>query len=46
VQSIAEALEDAFSRGGGHSEEAVAFAKGYGADEVFSGRWVPLLEAR
>jgi glycosyltransferase involved in cell wall biosynthesis len=46
VQSIAEALEDAFSRGGGHSEEAVAFAKGYGADEVFSGRWVPLLDAR
>jgi glycosyltransferase involved in cell wall biosynthesis len=46
VQSITEALEDAFSRGGGHSEEALTFAKGYGADRVFDERWVPLLEGR
>jgi len=46
VQSITEALEDAFSRGGGHSEEAVAFAEGYRADAVFNERWVPLLEGK
>jgi hypothetical protein len=39
-------LEDAFSRGGGHSDEAVQFAKGYAADTVFNERWVPLLEGR
>jgi glycosyltransferase involved in cell wall biosynthesis len=44
VNSIVDALEDAFLRGGGHSEEAVTFAKGYAADTVFGERWVPLLE--
>jgi hypothetical protein len=46
VESIVGALEDAFSRGGGHSEEAVAFAEGYRADAVFNERWVPLLEGK
>ena len=45
VHDIVEALEDAFSRGGGHSEEAVTFAKGYDADRVFADLWVPLLDA-
>jgi hypothetical protein len=45
VHSIVDALEDAFSRGGGHSGEAVAFAEGYGADRVFADGWVPLLES-
>jgi glycosyltransferase involved in cell wall biosynthesis len=45
VHDIVEALEDAFARGGGHSEEAVAFAKAYDADRVFADLWVPLLDA-
>jgi glycosyltransferase involved in cell wall biosynthesis len=45
VHSIVEALEAAFSRGGGHSEEAVKFAEGYRADKVFQEGWVPLLES-
>jgi len=43
VRSIVEALEAAFARGGGHSEEAVKFAAGYQADDIFTQRWVPLL---
>ena len=46
VESIAEGLEQAFARwqsDGGHSEEAVAFARQYDADRVFADRWVPLL---
>jgi glycosyltransferase involved in cell wall biosynthesis len=45
VHSIVEALEAAFERGGGHSEDAVKFADGYRADKVFDEGWVPLLES-
>jgi hypothetical protein len=45
VHDIVEALEDAFARGGGHSEEAVTFAKAYDADRVFADLWVPLIDA-
>jgi hypothetical protein len=44
VRSIVEALEAAYDQGGGHSQEAVDFAKQYDADRVFADRWVPLLE--
>ncbi|HEY7824737.1 MAG TPA: glycosyltransferase [Acidimicrobiia bacterium] len=47
VGSIVEALEEAHSRWvaeGGHSEEAIAFAKGYDADAVFAERWQPVLD--
>lgn len=44
VSSIVEALEAAFAGGGGHSEQAVDFAKQYEADAVFAERWVPLLD--
>ena len=43
VHSIVEGLEAAFAAGGGHSQEAVDFAAGYGADKVFQEGWVPLL---
>jgi glycosyltransferase involved in cell wall biosynthesis len=45
VASIVEALEAAFESGGGHSDEAVEFAKAYEADRVFAERWVPLIDA-
>jgi len=44
VHSIVEGLEWAFEQGGGHSQEAVDFAKQYDADKVFEERWVPLLD--
>ena len=46
VRSIMEALEAAYDRGGGHSQEAVDFARQYDADRVFAERWVPLLEGK
>ena len=45
VHSIVEALEGAFERGGGHSEQAVEFAQGYAADKVFAEGWVPLMDS-
>jgi hypothetical protein len=46
VRSITEALEAAYDQGGGHSQEAVDFARKYDADRVFADRWVPLLEGK
>ena len=45
IASIVEALEAAFQSGGGHSDDAVEFAKAYEADRVFNERWVPLIDA-
>jgi len=45
VHSIVEGLEAAFEAGGGHSDQAVEFARAYDADRVFDERWVPLLDA-
>jgi len=45
VHSIVEGLDAAYEAGGGHSEQAVEFARGYEADRVFDERWVPLLDA-
>ena len=45
VASIVEALEAAYQSGGGHSDDAVKFAEGYRADDVFRDRWVPLIDA-
>jgi glycosyltransferase involved in cell wall biosynthesis len=45
VHSIVEALEAAFAAGGGRSQQAVEFANGYRADDVFAAGWVPLLES-
>jgi len=45
VPSIVEGLEWAYQQGGGHSEKAAEFAKGYAADKVFDERWVPLLDS-
>jgi hypothetical protein len=39
-----DGLEAALQAGGGHSEEAVEFAKQYQADKVFQDGWVPLLD--
>jgi len=44
VHSIVDGLEAALQAGGGHSEEAVEFAKQYQADKVFQDGWVPLLD--
>ena len=45
VYSIVDALEEAFARGGGHSQEAADFAQTYAADAVFKDKWVPLLDS-
>lgn len=45
VQSIADALEQAYERGDGHSDKAVEFAAQYGADYVFDQFWRPTLAA-
>lgn len=45
VHSILEGLEWAYEQGGGHSQQAVEFARQYDADRVFADRWVPLLDA-
>ena len=44
VSSIVEALEQAYARGGGHSQKAVDWAQDYEADTVFASGWRPLLE--
>lgn len=44
VHSIVEGLDWAFKQGGGHSQEAVEFARQFDADRVFEERWVPLLD--
>ena len=45
VSEIVNALEQAYSRGGGHSDKAVEWAQEYSADRVFDEHWRPLLEA-
>lgn len=45
VSGIVDALEQAYSRGGGHSDKAVTWASEYSADNVFTNNWLPLLEA-
>lgn len=45
VNDIVDALEQAYARGGGHSQTAVDFAAAYDADFVFEQHWKPLLEA-
>ena len=48
VHSIVDGLEAAYARGkdeGGHSDQAVEFARQYDADKVFNDGWVPLLES-
>lgn len=44
VNSIVDALEQAYARGGGHSHKAVDWAQQYQADAVFDTGWRPLLE--
>ena len=44
VSGIVDALEQAYSRGGGHSDKAVTWASEYSADNVFTNNWLPLLE--
>lgn len=44
ISSIVEGLEAAFEAGGGHSDQAVEFAKQYDADAVFNERWIPLID--
>jgi glycosyltransferase involved in cell wall biosynthesis len=47
IHSLVEALESAWQRWrevGGHSDEAVEFARQYDADRVFADGWVPLLD--
>lgn len=45
VESIADALEAAYSRGHGRSAKAVEFASQYGADYVFDHYWLPAIAA-
>ncbi len=45
VESIADALEEAYARGRGRSAKAVEFASQYGADYVFDTYWLPTLAA-
>jgi hypothetical protein len=45
VSSIVDSLEQAYARGGGHSQTAVDWAQQYSADVVFKEAWKPLLEA-
>lgn len=45
VESITEALEEAYARGRGRSDKAVEFALQYGADYVFDTYWLPTLAA-
>jgi glycosyltransferase involved in cell wall biosynthesis len=44
VGSIVDALEEAYDRGRGVSDTAVAFAQGYDADLIYRTGWAPLLE--
>lgn len=44
VGGIVDALEQAYARGGGHSQAAVDWSKEYSADSVFTNNWLPLLE--
>jgi glycosyltransferase involved in cell wall biosynthesis len=43
IHSILEALEAAYERRSGRSDEAIAFAEGYRADDWFRDGWSPLL---
>jgi glycosyltransferase involved in cell wall biosynthesis len=45
VESITEALEEAYARGRGRSAKAVDFASQYGADYVFDQYWRHVLTA-
>jgi glycosyltransferase involved in cell wall biosynthesis len=45
VESITDALEQAYARGRGRSSKAVEFASQYGADYVFDTYWLPTLAA-
>ena len=44
VGGIVDALEQAYARGGGHSQKAVDSMTSYAADVVFQNHWKPLLE--
>jgi glycosyltransferase involved in cell wall biosynthesis len=44
VNTIVDALEQAYQNGNGTSQKAIAFAAGYDCDTVFDEYWVPALE--
>ena len=44
VNTIVEALEQAYQNGNGTSDKAVAFAADYDCDVVFENHWIPALE--